>query len=113
MPTPVAEGYALPEPGWTYEIEPVDDPMRTYQAKTVDPPWPGWDPAKSLTMSEALQEADLERFARMFVGLPQLAVISFRLTGSSLTVFQELRCPVGSVEPSPDLHVVDTEVVLT
>jgi len=49
----------------------------------------------------------------MFVGLPQLAVISFKLTGTSLAVLQELRCPVGTVEPSPDLHVIDTEVVLT
>ena len=38
----------------------------------------------------------------MFVGLPQFAVISFRLAGSSLTVIQELRCPVGSVEPSAE-----------
>ena len=51
-------------------------------------------------MTDALQHADLERFARMFVGLGQFAVISFRLAGSSLTVIQELRCPVGSVEPS-------------
>jgi hypothetical protein len=116
IPTPVAEAYGLATPGWTYEIEPVDDPMETYAAKTVDPPWPGWDPAKSLKMTEALQDADLERVARMFAGLPQLAVISFRLTGSSLTVFQELRCPVGSDEPGPppdDRHILKTEVVLT
>ena len=60
------------------------------------------DPAKSLTMTEALQDADLERLARMFVGLGQFAVISFRVAGSSLTVIQELRCPVGSVEPSTE-----------
>ena len=49
----------------------------------------------------ALQAADLERFARMFVGLPQLAVVTFSIAGSSVTVHQELRCPVGSVEPGP------------
>ena len=49
----------------------------------------------------------------MFVGLAQFAVISFRLVGPSLTVIQELRCPVGSVEPSPERHVLHTEVVLT
>jgi hypothetical protein len=64
-------------------------------------------------MTAALQDADLERFARMFVGLPQFAVVTFKLTGSSLTVLQELRCPVGSVEPGPPDHVIKTEVVLT
>jgi hypothetical protein len=113
IPTPVADGYGLAAPGWKYEVEPVDDPMKTYAAQAVDAPWPGWDPTKSLRMTAALQAADLERFARMFVGLPQLAVISFKLTGTSLTVLQKLRCPVGTVEPSPDLHVIDTEVVLT
>ncbi|CAN5259186.1 hypothetical protein BH18ACT12_BH18ACT12_09000 [soil metagenome] len=90
--------------------------MKDFAAQAVDPPWDGWDPTKSLTMTEALQNADLERFARMFVGLPQLAVVSFALAGSSLTVIQELRCPVGNVEPGPpatDRHVLHTEVVLT
>ena len=114
IPTPVAEAYGLAAPGWTYEVEPVDDPMHDYtDAQPVDPPWPGWDPAKSLTMTAALQDADLERIARMFAGLPQLAVISFELAGTSLTVRQELRCPVGSVEPATDTHVLKTEVALT
>ena len=104
IPTPVAEAYGLAAPGWTYTVEPVDDPMHDYAAQAVDEPWPGWDPAKSLRMTEALQDADLERLARMFVGLGQFAVISFRLAGSSLTVIQELRCPVGSVEPSAARH---------
>jgi hypothetical protein len=54
--------------------------------------------------------------ARMFVGLPQLAVVSFSVAGTALTVHHELRCPVGSVEPGPpgaDRHVVRTEVALT
>jgi len=116
MATPVAQAYGLPAPGWTYTVEPVDDPMSSFAAPAVDTPWNGWDPAKSLTMAGALQAADLERFARMFVGLPQLAVVTFTLAGSSLTVTQELRCPVGSVEPGPpgaDRHVVRTEVPLT
>jgi hypothetical protein len=113
VPAPVAEAYGLAAPGWTYEVEPVDDPMTGYAAQAVDPPWPGWDPAKSLTMTPALQDADLERLARMFVGLGQFAVVSFRLAGGSLTVVQELRCPVGSVEPSAERHVVHTEVALT
>jgi hypothetical protein len=116
IPTPIAQAYGLAAPGWTYEVEPVDDPMKDYAAQTVDPPWPGWDPAKSVRMTAALQDADLERFARMFVGLPQLAVLSFKLAGSSLTVIQELRCPVGSVEPGPpatDRHLLHTEVALT
>jgi hypothetical protein len=116
MPTPVADAYALPAPEWSYVVEPVDDPMASYAAPTVDTPWAGWDPAKSLRMTAALQDADLERFARVFVGLPQLAVVSFTLAGSSLTVHQELRCPVGSTEPGPpgaDRHVLATQVLLT
>jgi hypothetical protein len=115
MPTPVAEAYGLPAPGWTYSTEPVDDSMKSFAAPAVDTPWPGWDPAKSLRMTAALQAADLERFARVFVGLPQLAVVTFTSAGSSLTVHHELRCPVGSVEPGPaaiDHHVVKTEVRL-
>ena len=52
----------------------------------------------------------------MFVGLPQLAVVTFRLAGSSLTVTQELHCPVGSTETGPtagDRHVLKTEVAVT
>ena len=113
IPTPIAEAYGLAAPGWTYEVEPVDDPMRDFTAPTVDARWPGWDPSKSLTMIAALQEADLERFGRMFVGLPQLAAVSFTLAGSSLTVHHELRCPVGHFEPAPDRHVIRTEVPLT
>jgi hypothetical protein len=97
-------------------VEPVDDPMASYAAPPVDTPWAGWDPAKSLRMTATLQDADLERFARVFVGLPQLAVVSFTLTGSSLTVHQELRCPVGNAEPGPpgaDRHVLSTEVSVT
>ena len=116
MATPVAEAYGLPAPGWTYVVEPVDDPMATFSALPVDPPWDGWDPGKSLQMIQSLQEADLERFARVFVGLPQMAVVSFTIAGPSLTVHHELRCPVGSIEPGPpstDRHVVKTEVSLT
>jgi hypothetical protein len=116
MPTGVALAYGLGPPGWTYDVEPVDDPMGDFMAPSVDPPWDGWDPARSLRMAAALQEADLERFARVFVGLPQLAVVSFTVAGSSLTVHHELRCAVGSVEPGPaatDRHTVRTEVALT
>ena len=62
----------------------------------VDAPWPGWDPGQvAAQVAAALQEADLERFARVFVGLPQLAVVSFTVAGASVTVHHELRCPVG------------------
>lgn len=116
IPAAVATAYGLAAAGWTYRIEPVDDPMATFAAPTVDQPWAGWNPAKSLRMAEALQQADLERLARMFVGLPQLAVISFTLAGTRLTVNHELRCPVGHVEPGPpasDRHVLRTKVALT
>ncbi len=46
MPTPVAEAYGLPAPGWTYVTEPVDDPMKTFAASAVDPPWPGLGPGQ-------------------------------------------------------------------
>lgn len=115
IPTPVAEAYGLAAPQWTYVVEPVDDPMADFAAPEVDSPWDGWDPTKSQRMGAALQEADLERMGRVFVGLPQLAVVSFAVAGSSLTVRHELRCPVGTVEPAPttDHHVVRTEVALT
>ena len=116
MPSGVALAYGLAQPGWTYEVEPVDDPMADFSAAAGDAPWDGWDPAKSLTMAAALQDADLERIARVFVGLPQLAVVSFTIAGSSLTVHHELRCVVGKLEPGPaatDRHVVRTEVTLT
>ena len=114
--TPVATAYGLATPGWRYEVEPVDDPMADFAAAPVDAPWPGWDPGKSLRMSAALQEADLERMARVFVGLPQLAVVTFSSAGGRLTVHHELRCPVGSVEPGvlgADRHEVTTGVALT
>ena len=113
--TPIAVAYGLAAPGWTYVVEPVDDSMAGFVASSVDTPWAGWDPAKSLRMAAALQEADLERFGRMFVGLPQMAVVSFSDSGNALTVHHELRCPVGSTEPGPvgtDRHVIATEVVL-
>lgn len=116
IPTGVAVAYGLAPPGWTYEVEPVDDPMADFAAPAVDAPWNGWDPARSLRMAAALQAADLERFARMFVGLPQLAVVTFTIAGSTVTVHHELRCPVGSIEPGPaatDRHVLKTEVTLT
>jgi hypothetical protein len=116
IPTPIAEAYGLAAPQWTYVVEPVDDPMKDFDAAAVDAPWDGWDPAKSLTMGEALQAADRERFARVFVGLPQLGIVRFTIVGSSLTVHHELRCPVGSVEPGPpgaDRHLIRTEVTLT
>ena len=98
-PHPGGDGLRPGGAGWTYVVEPVDDPMATTPPPAVDAPWPGWDPAKSLRMSAALQDADLERFARVFVGLPQLAVVTFKIAGGRLTVQHELRCPVGSVEP--------------
>lgn len=116
IPTGVATAYGLAPPGWTYDVEPVDDPMHDFAAPPVDPPWNGWDPTRSLRMTAALQDADLERFARVFVGLPQLAVVTFTIAGSALTVHHELRCPVGSIEPGPadaDRHILRTEVALT
>ena len=91
-------------------------PWPTSPPPPVDVPWPGWDPGKSLRMGVALQDADLERMARVFVGLPQLAVVTFSPPVVELTVHHELRCPVGSVEPGvpgADRHEVTTRVALT
>ena len=110
---PVADAYGLAAPRWTYVAEPVDDPMADFAAAPIDAPWPGWDPAKSSQVTAALQAADLERFARVFVGLPQLAVVSFTIAGGSVTVHHELRCLVGKVEPAADRHIVTTAVELT
>jgi hypothetical protein len=113
--TPVATAYGLAQPGWTYAIDPVDDPMQDYVAQPVDPPWDGWDPRKSLAMAAALQDADLERISCMFVGLPEVGVVTFEISGSSVTANQELRCPVGTVDTGPGSarQVIRTKVTLS
>lgn len=119
MPAPVATAYGLPAPDWEYVVEPVDDPEINYAAPTVDAPWDGWDPDKSLTMSGALQEADLHRIGRMFIGIPQVALITFRSSGGSLIVSHKVSCPVGDDDNevpgvgNPSIHSVITEVELT
>lgn len=115
LPTPIATAYGLPAPDWSYEIGPVDDPMADYTGPPVDAPWAGWQPDRSLATAEALQHADLARLSRMFVGLPNLGIVRVEVAGSTLSVHQELRCPVGSVEPGPpgSRHSVHTTVALT
>ena len=117
LPTPVTSAYGLSQSGWTYTIDPVDDPMHDYAAQPVDAPWDGWQPVKSLKMAAALQDADLERISRMFVGLPHVGVMTFTVTGTSVVASQELRCPVGSNEPPAGQpgprHVLRTKVSLS
>ncbi len=116
IPTPVAEAYGVSPPDWSYTTEPVDDPMQTYDAGLpIDEPWAGWKPDKSLRMAAALQDADLERISRMFVGLPMVGVVRFAVNGGSVEVAQELRCAVGQVEPPPQpaRHVLRTRVALS
>jgi hypothetical protein len=115
MASPVALAYGLAQPGWSYTVDPVDDPMRDYAAAAVDAPWEGWDPQKSLTMTAALQQADIERFSRMFVGLPHVGLVTFSVANGVLTAHQELRCPLGNVEPAPATarQVLRTEVTLS
>jgi hypothetical protein len=117
LPAPVALAYGLSQPGWTYTIDPVDDPMHDYAAPPVDEPWDGWQPAKSLKMVAALQDADLERISRMFAGLPHVGVVTFTVAGTSVAASQELRCPVGSDEPPAGQpgprHVLRTKVTLS
>jgi hypothetical protein len=113
--TPVATAYGLAQPGWVYTIDPVDDPMHDYVAQSVDPPWDGWDPQKSLAMAAALQDADLERISCMFVGLAMVGVVTFEISDSSVTANQELRCPVGTIETGPGSarQVIRTKVTLS
>lgn len=114
MPAPVAAAYGLPTPDWEYVVEPVDDPETDYAAPTVDSPWDGWDPDKSLTMSDALQQADLHRIGRMFIGLPQFSLITFSASGGSLSIRHQVSAPVGdddSAVPGVD-HAVITDVQL-
>jgi hypothetical protein len=114
LPTPIATAYGLPEPDWSYEVGPVDDPMAGYTGPPVDTPWAGWQPDRSLVVTEALQHADLARLSTMFVGLPNLGVVRVEVDGATLSVHQELRCPVGTVEPGPPAsrHSVRTTVTL-
>lgn len=115
LPAPVATAYGLPPPEWSYEIGPVDDPMADFTGPPVDVPWSGWQPDRSLATTEALQHADLARLSKMFVGLPNLGIVWVEVAGSTLSVHQELRCPVGTVEPGPpgSRHSVNTTVALT
>jgi hypothetical protein len=117
LPVSVTSAYGLSQPGWTYTIDPVDDSMHDYAAPPVDASWDGWQPAKSLKMATALQDADLERISRMFVGLPHIGIVTFTVTGTSVVASQELRCPVGSDEPPAGQpgprHVLRTKVTLS
>ncbi|MFC5142932.1 hypothetical protein ACFPK1_32245 [Actinomycetospora rhizophila] len=112
----VAVVYGLGTPDWTYEVEPVDDermpaPGALLDAMTAAPdPWPGWDPAKSSSLVRALRASDLHRIGRMFVGLPQISILTF--TSGPLTLQHELVCPAGEDPAGTGRHDARTAVVL-
>jgi hypothetical protein len=109
----IVAGYGLSAPDWTYRVEPIDDDEHGFTgAPAVPAPWLGWQPDNSLAMADGLQRADLHRIARMFVGLPHVAVISFSTAGSQVTVHQELRCPIGDADAPDNTYVLATNVAL-
>jgi hypothetical protein len=82
----VADAYGLGTPDWRYTIEHIDDETPPPAGDLFDAmnavtgpefPWTGWDRAKSIAMVRALRASDLHRIGRVFIGLPQLARISF------------------------------------
>lgn len=116
LPAEVATAYGLGAPGWTYEVAPVDDerlpaPGELLTDMTAAPdPWPGWVPDRSFLMLRALRASDLHRIGRMFVGLPEISLLSFGT--APLTVRHDLVCPVGEDPAAPGRHRTETAVVL-
>lgn len=99
----VADSYGLGTPDWLYTIEHIDDETPPPAGNLFDAmnsvtgagfPWAGWDRAKSIAMVRALRASDLHRIGRVFVGLPQLARISFP-SMAPLRTRQELFVSIG------------------
>ncbi|MCK5314059.1 MAG: hypothetical protein KAJ53_03005, partial [Anaerolineales bacterium] len=89
MSTEVAQAYNIGTPDWRYTITHYDDEslpsgndlMAIQKASALN--WNGWDPAKSLQMIRGMQASDLNRIGRVFMGLPQFALIQFSMAGSA------------------------------
>lgn len=89
LPTEVAQSYNLGTPEWRYRIIHYDDEalpsgndlIAIQTANALN--WSGWDPGNSLQMIRGMQASDRNRIGRVFMGLPQFAVVRFSMTGSA------------------------------
>ncbi len=83
--TEIANAYALGTPDWTYRTELRDDEslpsdpadLANVTAVAGLAPWAGWDPANSFQVVRGLQASDRNRIGRLFMGLPQVAWMTF------------------------------------
>jgi hypothetical protein len=94
----VAQAYGLANPQVDYEIRHQDHeepfPAAQLLQDVVALPRGGWDADRSVRVVRALQQVDLHRIGRVFMGLPQAGIVRFR-TAPDLEVVHELLMPVG------------------
>jgi hypothetical protein len=93
----VAGAYQLPTPDRTFWVRHLDDEspptgsaLTAMNAATANGTWQGWDAAKSYTMVLALRASDLHRIGRVYMGLPQLARLTFTTSPAEVTVEHRL-----------------------
>ncbi|MCP4469966.1 MAG: hypothetical protein GY815_04635 [Gammaproteobacteria bacterium] len=94
----VAQAYGLTNPDVAYAIRHQDDetPFPTPQtlSDVVALPRGGWDADRSVQIVRALQQVDLHRMGRVFMGLPQAGIVNFQ-SAPNLEVVHELLMPLG------------------
>ena len=94
----VANAYTLPQPDRKFSIRHLDDEtpptgqaLGDLTAVNTTGSWDGWDATKSSAMVKALRSSDLHRIGRVYMGLSQLARITFSTPQpSQLTVEHRL-----------------------
>jgi hypothetical protein len=93
----VATAYQFPTADRTFTVQHLDDETPpTGQAlidlntATSNGSWQGWDADKSYTMVRALRSSDLHRIGRVYMGLSQLARLTFTTSPSEITVEHRL-----------------------
>lgn len=113
----VAQAYGLANPQANYAIRHQDDEEPFPNAQTLQDvvalPRGGWDPDRSVQIVRALQQVDLHRIGRVFIGLPQAGVVTFRAV-PTLEVVHELLIPVGddpAMPPGETSVTVETSLV--
>lgn len=113
----VAQAYGLANPQASYAIRHQDDeesfPNAQILQDVVALPRGGWDPDRSVEIVRALQQVDLHRIGRIFMGLPQAGVVTFR-AAPTLEVVHELLMSVGddpALAPGETSVTIETSLV--
>jgi hypothetical protein len=94
----VAGAYGLSAPDRVFSIGPLDDEtpptgqaLADLTAANATGAWDGWDATKSYAMVKALRSSDLHRIGRVYVGLAQLARVTFSISpANAITVEHRL-----------------------